>query len=530
MVTEEDLSAESLSELIKKNKSNYPKHSLWVLVTGICSVARSFAHPGCHQCNFILRRLASKEEFGTLIEDIAEHLRLMISICNKMHMKIQQILESDGAFIIAPPIPLLVALEESFYNHPGLHRTCRLNYALCATSQTLQMLHVSYNMYCDVWTRNACKLMKSIFPSERFEIFNKTTQNKNIIPVKEIKQVPTNPKHKWTKLMADMMELAYATPFPSRIMKEKKMDIQEGGSFSRAVVIGNIKNTGNLKELTSAFPVSFVDADVDFDEDGIQVIKEEQEKWPSNTICIILTGLSSIAEASGSGPKCLRASCSDPLPVFVPKNHPEGDPDYQGKSDEEMANTFVDNAFNFAKNAIDFMKDGSALFLAPVMPLSAVWAGRQCKLSHDTVHRIVENKSLPTFGAGQTEWVKCAKSFEERWLHMTMGNLEPDSRVYTLYKTYLNEKPEILQYITDADDNSKDESFRSVWCQLVLDILKDFLYFHQGGEFGDDEEEEEEEEEKEDDLEINPSHYSYLLDEAESCKLTVKVFCLLQYN
>ncbi|XP_068211219.1 uncharacterized protein [Palaemon carinicauda] len=497
-ITADDLSPESLVDFVKNNKEKYPQNSLWILVCGIHDVAEVIQYPDCHQCNFVLKQYITTEAYSLPIESVANQVQNTINRISKAYQKVQKILEPHGVFILSPPIPLLIAVEEAFHNHPTLHRACRLNYSPVANVKTVHSLYVSYNMFCDAWTKVACEWMKSLLPDEVFQNYRIASRNMNLIGVTEVMQHKLNPKQSWAVMMRKMMNVVSSVPFPTTTISTKKIQSKKGGMFKRAVILGNVKYLENLKQQTTSFPVSFIDEDVYFDEDGMNLLKEEQEKWPPNTICIILTGVSCIAEPVESGPKCVRASCEAPLPAFVPKNHPEGCSDYYGMSTDEMMNNIVSHAFKFAQNAIDFLKDGSALFLAPIMPLRAVWGGKQSKLSHDALHKLVDKESVPVFGSTQNGWLKCTQALEDKWIQMTMENLDPSSEAYSLYEEYLKEKTDILQFISDASDMSDD--FRSTWSNLVYNILKDFLYSHQDQE----------------EIEVVPSEYSDLLEEANS--------------
>ncbi|XP_064092448.1 uncharacterized protein LOC135205603 isoform X2 [Macrobrachium nipponense] len=498
IISADDLSPEALVEEVKRNKEKFPQKSLWILVCGIYDIAGVSQHPDCQQCNFVLKQLITTDVSCLPLESVAYHLQDKTSRFNKVHQKIQRMLEPNGVFILSPPIPLLIAVEEAFHNHPTLHRACRLNYSFCATVKTVQALYVSYNMFCDVWTKLACEWMSSLLPDEIFQNFRTSNRNLNLVGVTEIREHVLNPKHSWAKMMRELMNVVSSIPFPTKTVSIKKSQMKKDGMFKRAVVIGNVKYLDNLKQLTSSFPISFIDEDVYFDEDGMNLLKEQQASWPPNTICIILTGVSCIAEALETGPKCIRASCDTPLPVFVPKNHPEGSSEYYGMNTEEMVNHIVNTAFEFAQNTIDFLKDGSALFLAPIMPLRAVWGGKQSKLSHDALHKLVESDSVPVFGASQNEWLKCTQALEDKWIQMTMENLDPISEAYSLYEEYLKEKTDILQYIVDSSDRT--DNFRNTWSNLVCNILKDFLYSH----------------EVQEESQLLPSEYSDLLEEAHS--------------
>ncbi|KAK7073016.1 hypothetical protein SK128_002181 [Halocaridina rubra] len=474
IVVEQDLTPDTLVSVVFRNKYRFSNKALWMLASGIFNVAESDTHPECSECHRPLERLRIVGDSYPSVEEIAEDVQRMVEMIQPVCKNVQDILGSEGLFVLCPPVPISVVLEEAYSAHHYIHGACKKHFTFCIDSETMSSLHITYNLFCDIWTQYACEQIKPWLPIHLFENYKWSVRGKNITAIRNPNKFSPYSLTAWETMMKSVAEMVTSMPFPKSVVPVN-IGFKEKPLFDNVVIMGNIKCLDYLKELTTGLPVSFVDLYINFSEDSIETLKEEQTKWPPKTLCLIISGISSITELFPCGPKCFKASCDDSLPIFIPKNHEEGDPSFSEKSIAEMADTVARRAFDFAQNAMDYLKEGCGLFLAPIMPIQAVWGEKNSKFSHESIHKIVESLSVPVLGASPNIWQNCAEEFENKWLELTVENLERGSKVYTLYEKYKARKEDVIQFIQDADVEKTDSDYKKFWSKTVNMIVRDFL-------------------------------------------------------
>ncbi|XP_068210827.1 uncharacterized protein [Palaemon carinicauda] len=482
VIYEDSQNTEKIIHIIENYRKENGRNTLWILLAGVLTFMNNKEAASCKDCKDPLRIIHTKSnQTGKNLLDYILHLGSLT--CDF----VQDRLGSKELITIAPPLPALLAIEEHYKTHQKLHEAAK-DHNLVATKFTYEHMHKRYNEFCREWTNKACDRNNSWINVEPFRkyimsgeinLFFMSSKDRYEIRLKE-----------WFKVMEKFINLVLETPFPSaRVLRKAfpshKMEHNEDPpqnkpeteeKFTKVVVIRNTPFTKHLQSLTKEMNVEYLEENIDFDEDGLAFLNELQKKHPSRTLYVVLSGVSEIAEPSELGPpKCKLINCNDPIPVFVIKNDKAGDPKFKDMSIDQMVNTKVKGAFSFATLAIDKLKNGSGIFLAPIMPLCAIWSGNATPHSHDAIHRMFKrDPGVPHFMGVASSWIRSAKALEMKWLDKIMSSLEKESYAYELMKTYKEERPPVLEYVEDVNVPQLKQ-VQTAWSKMMANMFQYYL-------------------------------------------------------
>ncbi|XP_064092652.1 uncharacterized protein LOC135205676 [Macrobrachium nipponense] len=479
VVYEDNLSSQTVIYNIQKHRKEFGKNTLWILLSGVYTFVDDEKAKSCKNCKEPLRLM--KLNHNPMVD-------YLLQLCRVTCDTVQYRLGSDGLITTVPPLPALLALTDNYNTHKKLHDAAD-GYNLIAAKTSYEKMRKKYNAFCRSWTENACERNKSWISVEAFQEYMNRGEA-NLFPMFSKDRYETRLKN-WFEAMEKFVNLVLETTFPgvrvieslstSRTMDSTKEPPPPGepesdDMFNKVVVVGNTSFTKDLQELTKDLNIEHLNENVDFDEDGLKFLNELQNKHPSRTLWVVLSGVSEVAEPLESGPpKCKILNCNEPIPVFVTKNDKLGDPDFKDMEIDRMVSIIVKEAFDFATIAIKKLKEGSGIFLAPIMPLCAIWSGHATSHSHDALHRMYKrDPNVPHFIGGSSVWIKCAKALERKWLYKIVGSFKRDSYPSELMKEYKQEKPPVLQYVEDVTvPQVKD--VQKAWSKMMAKLLRYYL-------------------------------------------------------
>ena len=492
------LTTQTLSSTIRACKKESGLDTLYILISGIHTVVDHQPQKGCDSCRNRLKKII-KPSSSSCAEDL-------VQTADAMCAQVEKDLDSGSRIAMVPPLPANIADSDYHVDHRKLHNAA-LDQKLCADTATISAVEEYYNNFCKVWTETACGRIRPWGKINNLQNYGRNTKT-NVIRTTEKITPFTDAVKKWTYTLTNFIRRVLDSPtsdqenvesetkkedenrskkedeskskkeVESKKDKKKYNKTSSDEKFEEVVIIGNTEFTSQLQELTKDLKVVHVNENIDFDEEGISVIKKLQKKHTTKTLWIVLSGVSEVAEAIEEGPpKCRILNCKNPLLAYVTKNDKLGDPDYKDMSVDEMVEAAVKVAFDFAVLATDKLKDASDLFLAPIMPLRAIWAGHATSHSHDALHRMFKcNPNVPHFmGGSSMMWINSAKALESVWLSRIMEILNPDSVPYMLMKEYMEEKPPIFGYVEDVT-LPEVHQVQEKWAKLMSGIIRYYLH------------------------------------------------------
>ncbi|XP_066970444.1 repetitive organellar protein-like isoform X2 [Macrobrachium rosenbergii] len=481
VVYEDNLSSETvICNVIQKHRKEFGRNTLWILLAGVYTFVNDEKVESCGNCKETLRIIPKPSQLNDKKLLDYKILQLSHETCDT----VQHRLGSDGLITIVPPLPALLALTDNYDTHQKLHDAAD-GYNLVVAKTTYEKMRKKYNAICRAWTENACERNKSWISVEAFKEYTDRGEA-NLFPMFSKFRYEIRLKN-WFEAMEKFINLVLETTLPDMRVIESlsvshKSDSIEvvapspSDKVNKVVVVGSTSFTKDLQELTKDMNVEHLNENIDFDEDGLEFLNELQNKHPDETLWVVLSGVSEVAAPVESGPpKCKILNCNEPIPVFVTKNDELGDPDFKDMEINRMVNIIVKEAFDFATLAIKKLKEGSALFLTPIMPMCAIWSGHATSHSHEALHRMYKrNPNVPHFTGSSSVWIRSAKALEMKWLNKIINSLKRDSYPCELMKQYKQEKPPVLEYVEDVTV-PQVEDMRKAWSKMMAKVLQYYL-------------------------------------------------------
>ncbi|XP_068210826.1 uncharacterized protein [Palaemon carinicauda] len=485
VIYEDSLSSGTLLHIIQKHRKDYGKNTLWILLAGIYTFIDDERAASCRNCKDPLRIIVKSS--GNTTETKTSIIDYVMDLCRQTCDSVQKELGSESFITFVPPLPGLLAVTDHYKVHKKLHVAAE-GFSLVATKMTYEKVRKKFNIFCKEWINRACDRNKPWLNVAALREYRDSGEA-NLFSVLAQERYDTRLK-RWFETMEKFINLALETPFPtakilgkltsSRRDSKVEVPMEEPDStekFTKAVVVGNTSFTKDLQNLTKHLNIEHLNENIDFDEDGLAFLNELQKKYPCRTLWVILSGVSEVAEMDDSGPpKCKILNCADPIPVFVTKNDKTGgDPDFKDMKINQMVDIIVRDAFSFATQVTNNLKEESGIFLAPIMPLCAIWSGHATSHSHDAIHRMYKRDPyVPHFVGMASTWIKSAKDLEIKWLDKIIGSLKRDSYPYELLKKYRNERPPVLEYVEDVT-LPKVKEVQKIWSKMMAGMLEHYL-------------------------------------------------------
>ncbi|XP_064089028.1 uncharacterized protein LOC135203204 [Macrobrachium nipponense] len=480
VVYEDNLSSETMIyNIIQKHRKEFGRNTLWIPLAGVYTFVNDVKVESCKNCKEPLRVIPKPSQLND--NKLLDYK--ILQLCQDTCDTVQYRLGSDGLITIVPPLPALLALTENYNTHQDLHDAVD-GYNLIVAKTTYERMRKKYNAFCRTWIENSCERNKSWISVEVFQEY-KNRGEANLFPIFSKFRYEIRLKN-WFEMMEKFINLVLETTFPDMRVIESlstscKLDSTEvppppDDKVSKVVVVGSTKFTKDLQELTKDLNVEHLNENIDFDEDGLDFLNKLHNKHPSKTLCVILSGVSEVAQPVDSGPpKCKTVKCKEPIPVFVTKNDKLGDPDFKDMEINRMGNIIVKEAFDFATLALKKLKEGSNIILAPIMPMCAIWSGNDTSHSHDALHRMYkQDPNVPHFIGDSSVWIKSAKALEIKWLNKIISSVKKDSYLCELLKQYKKEIPPVLEYVEDVTvPQVKD--MQKAWSEMMAKLLRYYL-------------------------------------------------------
>ena len=517
MILEPKLTPDDIRKRVKAEMANISGRTLWLLTKSVFSICDCDDHPDCRSCKDRLNCLFSRGQYSKT--EIAEKVQDILFLTNKLCTSIQAELGSKGTILIVPPIPALVVQEAAFRKHSDLHRMCNKYKCPCASDGVLFGLHIFYNILCDAWSSLATEWLLPFGKQSLFREFQASYRGRNLVSIKNDESYG-HIEQDWTTMLKVLFQMAFEgslsvgseahldssselSSLPSgsasdqtsqEVLEDKKDDKAEcdtdklGNSerdlkkknqknrFEHCVIVGTSSFFTYFKELVEDMSVSFLEESMDMDDEGVEVIKKAKDKYPKNSIWLIVRGVSEIAELTDVSPKCKAEKCFDPLYVFIMKNSVHGHPDFQNLSFSEMADKVLSQSQDFGVKVSEHLDEASVIFLSPIIPVAAYFGGNNSALSHEKLHEIADkDPNTPILVGSSKDWMSAVQELDRKWMQMILNNLGKDSPEYDIVRKLVKGLSNLLIFSTTPQKNPRLEKVQTIWGNNMRALISSFL-------------------------------------------------------
>ena len=466
LLTEEKLIQGNITKIVERYYSKAPwnNKTTWILCFGIFDFIDIKVNDCCLTKKCANQLVDISNEFTMC--NVDWKVQYAISNIMKFERDLKRVLPEKTVVLVAPPIQTAMLQLYAFRkDHYRLHRVASKYQLFLCSSSNFYFSKIFYMRLLDKWLdtfinpgRTCARMMRNyitVCKDKCLKLLDASLHQVNIfgkewscMMMKVISTIMTPLLIGVTGVQLSL----YLSELPNILVVEPSQTIgktltfnlqgkpdEDDRFFHQVVVVGN-QMPAELTELCLKLSIHVVQERVTFDEAGKALIRKYEKFWNVKTLWVILTDVLHLAIPDTIF-ACKKENCNDPIPIFrLDKLKSVKGPKKWGAYKKLKIEQFISKVKNFSESLVEYIGEGSAVFLPPVIPVFLMKP--DLREEHKFLHDRHNSYGKISMVYGKINyWKRLHLELKQAWLDMLKPYLENYSEPKRIIECYSSSDP-----------------------------------------------------------------------------------------